>query len=243
MKMPQSKTRVYRCMCSHPFLRPSRLELHEKSCAARPIIIELRETVELQRVEIERQRAENERLWARVGSIVGPVGATVGGGSVVAAVAIASTAAAPSMAVVPVVAPPPPASIRTIGHTSYESVTPLVWSDAIKNPKTATSKIFRFIRRDPSNRNVLIPNIRDKRAKVFTVDGWVNRDRKTMLGDIAQAIADKITDASDSDAVRAVATEDAIDRWVAHHELLINNKKVMEVEVNQLDEVILSGPR
>lgn len=230
----------YTCKCSFKTDRPSHLKRHAQTCASRPIIIELEETIERQRIENERQRVEIERLWTRVGpSVVASARDTP---VVAAVVASAQMTIAPSMALAASIRPAtiPSALIRPIGQTSYETVTPQMFSAAIKNPTTAIASILRIIRKDPSNRNVTIPNKKEPYAKKLTQLEWKLYDRKEAMAWLVESIADKISSVADDDAaIGDITPTAAIDKWAAHHLSILNDPEVKKIQIRQIECVIL----
>lgn len=131
-------------------------------------------------------------------------------------------------------------SVRIVGQECYAHVTPQSYSTLIKQPLTAMAALYRLVRQNHENRNVLIPNKRDRFIRVRMLAGWTYIDRKTTIADMAHAIANKIAMAADSDAVKAITPADAIARWTAHHDSICRDPARMSEAALQLEMVIYS---
>lgn len=79
-------------------------------------------------------------------------------------------------------------NLNTFGHDSYEHITQKHIDELLRDPVNSVAKLARLRLSLPENRNVMIPNIRDKnRAKVFKE---VNGEKKWVYEDAAELLED-----------------------------------------------------
>lgn len=211
---PSLQTALRRCKCSFETDRATNFKRHVAKCRARLIIIGLE--TELEQLRSGTRAAPNQIALAN------PVAST-------SAIAETTTIAAPTSSL---------PKVRIVGQECYAHFTLQSYSVFIRQPLTAIANFYRLLRQNCENRNVLIPNKRARFIPVHMLSGWELLDRKSTITDMAHAIANKISMAADTPAVKSATPVDAIARWTAYHDLICRETSHMSEVVMQLELII-----
>lgn len=121
-------------------------------------------------------------------------------------------------------------SVKNIGSETFANAPDSIVNAMAASPFSAVSSLYKHIRQDPCNRNVLIPNKRENLVRVFTNDNWCLRDKYNVLTLVVHTVADYITSVVDGQN----------ERWSSHHDCICTDKSVMEDTIRQLEMAILS---